>query len=340
MKIYTSSNNDSLTSLEYLLAAFDAQVSKICLVDPQLIRPCIFEELHEPFAGQIGDFSIHKLRFSYIKNTVPITPETLSSERARVVEHLNGLYHFAYLVEQEARRIFVDSTLVDKFAWFPSKIKFEQITEALSDIQHAFDNEYFRVRIVEGYIGDGKTALLRSMDTFDSELDYFYRAQIKENNYNLTHMPEGFFRIFALLGIYGAFCNSIMIKKPLFIDRSWISHEYFASHGKPRIVCDYKLPATSSTLDRSFFVSIFSWARVFRQLDTPFPEFSISEDVEFYFRQTPIEMPWPFGEHRKMEQEVYATQADLIKHYKQFYLMLNKYFIRCTIQTGDLLSIF
>ena len=334
------SNSDSLTSLEYLLEVFDVTLAKIAETQPEHLRPCVFEELTEPFAGLVGDFTIHKIRFSYMKAAQLINEDSLSCDRRRVVENISSLYWFASLVEQEARKIFVHTEILDTFVWFPSKIKLEKIVAALREIQYTFDYDYFRARIIEGYVGDGKSQLINSVGSFDSELDYLYRAEIKENSHQLKHMPEGFFRVFALLGIYGALCSSIVNKTPFFIDRSWISHEYFASQGKPRYVNDYVMPEISATLNRDFFVNIFSWPRVFRQLDSPLAGFSLTEDIEFYFRQTPIEIPWPFREHRQLEQEVYATKEELIKHYKQFYLMLNKYFLKCTIQTGDMIHMF
>ena len=69
-------------------------------------------------------------------------------------------------------------------------------------------------------------------------------------------MPEIFFRVFALLGIYGAFANSLINDTELFIDRSWLSHEYFAKHlvSRYRNVVKYSPAEPFGKLDKKFFL--------------------------------------------------------------------------------------
>ena len=157
------------------------------------------------------------------------------------------------------------------------------------------NQKYFKVRIIEGYIGDGKSALLLEKKTFDSELDFFYRAEIKENWLGVSHMPEVFFRV-------------------------------FAGNLKSRLTVNYKPPTPIRTFHKCFFATIILWSKLFRSFNEWVGDHVLTEVVEFYFRQTPMERPWPFREHRRMEMDIYKTEDELVKHYKQFYLYLNKFF--------------
>ena len=187
---------------------------------------------------------------------------------------------------------------------------------------------------MDGYIGEGKSEFLKQRLTFDSELDYFYRAKIKPNSLGLDYMPEVFFRVFALLGIYGAFCSCLVNGTELFIDRSWLSHEYFSTNlvSRFRDTVKFKPELPFAQLNKKFFSYIFMWPWLFRDNGLRNQETrNFRESVLFYFKQTPIEYPWPFREHRQMEMDVYKTEKDLIQHIKQFYLVVNKYFMKCAL---------
>ena len=80
----------------------------------------------------------------------------------------------------ESADIFVEEKMLNR--WFPSKVSIDKIREALQKANIQKRCHPFRINIVEGYIGDGKSQLIKTKNTFDSELDYFYRAKIKSNS--------------------------------------------------------------------------------------------------------------------------------------------------------------
>ena len=323
---------DSIQKLEFLLSQFSRVVDFIGSVHSELITPRDCQSC-EPFVGQDGEFNVHEIIFEY-HSFKSLDEETIIQCQDQVINGLLALSLYADLVECSLADIFVDDETMSRFPWFPSKVSFEKIKESLGAIRKRHHS--FRANIVEGYIGDGKSQLLKEKKTFDSELDYFYRAKIKQNSLGLEYMPELFFRVFALLGIYGAFCSSLIDGTDLFIDRSWLSHEYFAKNlvSRFRNVVKYCPPEPFSKLDKKFFSNLFIWPWMFRDNGlTHYEARYFREKVSFYFRQTPIEYPWPFMDHRQMEKDVYKTEQDLVSHYKQFYLYLNKYFMKCALNS-------
>ena len=319
---------DPIRQLEDLLESFNNVIEKCTEYRQDMYQPCAEQHVTKPFVRQEDEFSVHGIGFHYLLRR-SLDVEILETNRARALECLELLYNFVETVESKLPFIFIEEEeLKNKFIWFPSKISFGEIKEAIEKMRIKKNQNFFKVRFIEGYIGDGKSALLVSKNTFDSELDYFYRSEIKLNSLGFSHMPEVFFRVFALVGIFGAMCNSLIRETELFIDRSWLSHEYFASHLKSRFSIDYHPPAPR-TLSLGFFSHVILWTRLFRSLNGWPGDLVLTEDVEFYFRQTPMEYPWPFREHRQMEMDIYKSEQELVIHYKQFYLFLNKYFIKC-----------
>ena len=323
---------DSIQKLELLLNQFTRVVNYVSQIKPELITPR--DQQHcEPFVGQEGEFNIHDIIFDYSSINL-LDEEYLQLNQGQAISGLVALSLYADVIESSLDDIFVDEELLNRFEWFPSKVSFDKLREALQLANIRKRCHPFRINIVEGYIGEGKSQLLKAKNTFDSELDYFYRAKIKPNSLGFEYMPEIFFRVFALLGIYGSFANSLINGAELFIDRSWLSHEYFAKHlvSRYRNVVKYSPPETFGKLDKKFFSNLFLWPWLFR--DNGLRNYEtrhLKEKVSFYFRQTPIEYPWPLMEHRQMEMDVYKTEADLVVHYKQFYLYLNKYFMKCAL---------
>ena len=319
---------DPIKQLEFLLQYFNEVIEKCTVFQDELFLPCSKQTVSKAFVKQEGDFSVHEIGFHYILKR-PVDSDSLALNRIQALACVKLLSQYAASVEACIDSIFVDGEeLKKRFIWFPSNISFETIEEAIEKMRFKSNQKYFKVRILEGYIGDGKSALLLEKKTFDSELDYFYRAEIKENGLGVSHMPEVFFRVFALLGIYGAMCNSLILEREFFIDRSWLSHEYFACNLKSRLTVDYK-PPSPRTLHKNFFATLILWSKLFRSFNEWVGDHILTEVVEFYFRQTPMERPWPFREHRRMEMDIYKTEDELVKHYKQFYLYLNKYFMEC-----------
>ena len=309
---------------------FNEVIEKCTVFEDELFLPRTKHNISKAFSKQDGDFSVHEIGFHYTLKR-PLNSDSLALNRNYALACVKPMSQFAASVETCIDSIFVDGAeLKKRFIWFPSNISFETIEEAIEQMRFKSNQKYFKVRLLEGYIGDGKSALLLEKKTFDSELDYFYRAEIKENGLGVSHMPEVFFRVFALLGIYGAMCRSLMLETEFFIDRSWLSHEYFKWNLKSRLAFDYKPPTPRiGTLHKNFFATIILWSKLFRSFDEWVGDHILTEVVEFYFRQTPMERPWPFREHRRMEMDIYKTEDELVKHYKQFYLYLNKFFMEC-----------
>ena len=320
---------DPIKQLEFLLQYFNEVIDK-CTVDrDELFQPRTKHNISKAFSKQEGDFSVHQIGFHYMLKH-PLDSDSLALNRSHALACVKLISKYASAVESCIDSIFVDGAeLKKRFIWFPSNVSFEMIEEAIEQMRFKSNQKYFKVRIIEGYIGDGKSALLLEKKTFDSELDYFYRAEIKENWLGASHMPEVFFRVFALLGIYGAMCSSLMLETEFFIDRSWLSHEYFAGNLKSRLTVNYKPPTPIRTFHKCFFATIILWSKLFRSFNEWVGDHVLTEVVEFYFRQTPMERPWPFREHRRMEMDIYKTEDELVKHYKQFYLYLNKFFMEC-----------
>ena len=320
---------DPIKKLESLLESFNLVIGRCSEHREGLFQPCAEQHVSEAFAGQEGEFSVHAIGFHYLIRH-GVDTDSLATNRIHALECLEVMSSYANLVEESLESIFVDDVeLRKRFIWFPSKICFDTIRESIEEMRLKKNQRFFKLRFIEGYIGDGKSALLTAKNTFDSELDYFYRAEIKLNSLGVSHMPEVFFRVFALLGIYGALCNSLILETDLFIDRSWLSHEYFASHLKSRLTVVYH-PPKPSTLSITFFSNLILWTKMFRSFNEWLGDLILTEEVEFYFRQTPMERPWPFRQHRQMEMDIYQCEEDLVKHYKQFYLFLNKYFMKCS----------
>lgn len=325
---------DSIQTLESLLSQFTQVVSYISQVNPELINPRD-QQFCDPFVGQEGEFEIHNIIFEYYSINI-LDEEHLNLNQEQAINGLMALSLYADVIESSLGNIFVEEEIINRFEWFPSKVRFGTIREALRKLNIQKRCRQFRINIIEGYIGDGKSQLLKTKNTFDSELDYFYRAKIKPNSLGLEYMPEIFFRIFALLGIYGSFASSLINDTELFIDRSWVSHEYFSKHlvSRYRDMVKYSPPEPFGKLDKKFFSHLFLWPWLFRENGLKnYETRHLQEKVSFYFRQTPIEYPWPFMDHRQMEMDVYKTKEDLIDHYKQFYLYLNKYFMKCALNS-------
>ena len=326
---------DPIKRLELIAKEYNKVIEHTKKHEPELIAPRAIQYC-EPFVGQDGEFSIHEIHFLYYCHD-PLDDNVLYNNRTHIIKGLVALFNYASTIERHLDGIFEEDELeiVKRFEWFPSKVTFDQIKEGLEKKKQ---DRNFRVHIIEGYIGDGKSQLINNHGTFDSELDYFYRAKIKTNSLGIDHMPECFFRVFALLGIYGAFCSCLINGTELFIDRSWLSHDYFSENlvSRYKDIIKYNPPLPFRKLDKAFFAHLFLWPWLFR--DTSISDLNsrnFKESVPFYFRQTPIEYPWPFMEHRKMEMDVYKSEKELISHYKKFYLGLNQYFIKSTMNNCD-----
>ena len=291
--------------------------------DQGFFKPWGAEDMALPFAGQDGEFSRHVLRFYYVMNNHPHAA-TKQAHRWKLFEILKCLHEYAGVLEAFNDDVFLDTDINMNFPFFKRVKSFDMLKEKVYEVSCGKGASCLNISFIEGFIGDGKTQFLANINTFDSELDFFYRAELLENKYGYKYMPEVFYRCFALLGIYGAICSSVLDNTPLFIDPSWISHDYFDKHGESRF--PYKPKTEPGVFSHDFFASLILLTEMTQLSQTRLLRI-MCVDVSFYFRQTPIEMPWPFHATRQMEQELYPTQNKLAEHYKRFYLILNKYFM-------------
>lgn len=258
--------------------------------------------------------------------------QSLAKHKAKklVIRHLESLSKFCEQIIIFSEHIFQDECLeellssylfeVPDFSQVKQKAKeFEELPLSSSNmevLENDKDNYLTRIdysdsklHILEGFIMEGKTEFLDKNDLFDSEISKFYRASLKPNKFNLENVPNKYFKLFALAGIYGSFCK-FFDTNTLVIDRSWISHNWFADKSKEQTFLSRHLYwhfsfwatiLTDKLSDNEFFLTMYMWYKVCPQV------------------------PWPIYDHRKMEQGLYEDKDDLELNYVNFYAKLNSY---------------
>jgi len=236
-----------------------------------------------------------------------------------IFRHLRSFDKFIQLVDVCLTKIFDEEqlrTLFENHVDYFSQSDFLSVKEKIKKLFYMPNGSFKDSNImIEGFIMEGKTEFLNSKQILDSEISDFYRMKLK----NGMDLPNKYFKIFALVGIYFTFHQYLMEdRKEFIIDRSWISHWYFYTKNSD----DFDF-----ILDEKFYCAIFSWIPFFvngkhlieKEQDTMKFEFSI-------IHKTIVEkIPWPFYEKREMESKIYFDKASLAHCYREFYHMLFKH---------------
>jgi hypothetical protein len=178
---------------------------------------------------------------------------------------------------------------------------FDYVIEHFGEKPKKMFTEVKEIHLVDGFIMNGKSELLRNENYYDNEMDIFYRSRISDTEL----LPQKYYIIFELLGLYNSFYyNDRDILK---LDRSFFSLSYFDFFDKENKVNYYK---------NLYNCLIFL--------------LSFSNDVRIYidFMGYPNgEIPYPFKDYRNIEQLTYKSKEDLTKSYENFIKHINESFL-------------
>ena len=191
--------------------------------------------------------------------------------------------------------------LANRYNWFDQDDdELDQLCIFLDEVANSEPgfhkiHEYMKVIAIDGFIMEGKTKALEGLlETFDSELDQIFRAILHKKEYTFVErIPQGLYKAVAALGYVMAFKTKKNDEQPIYLDRSFLSHDSFEM---------------GNTDFRLFFLNLMSCnSRIF------------SCDVIMLNHLENQPLPWPFHDRRAMEKELYDTLENLTEACEDHY---------------------
>jgi len=234
-----------------------------------------------------------------IKNCTPLHNATMWSDNKEIERRVCQLTR---RLLDHAEEWFEFDSVID---FQPTRSKIEKAFNEAKSQLNVFSSvdQYYEPAYLEafdGFIMEGKTDAISKTCSFDSEMDIFYRAKLRQlYPGSPTRLPQYLYCYFAAYGylVTAVTTGSSFIR----FNRSFISHEAFNVHDVKFFDMSYFFLALCSRLSYDTTVEITLMNHKTNDLTTF------------------AHLPWPFKDYRAMEKEMYASQHDLNTVAFEFY---------------------